>query len=93
LSEVTGFVVAIDAKQAPVLAVVVIFAGHVMVGAIISDRVKLKEQVPTLLAPSVAVIVMSVIPVPVRIVPAAGVCVTTIEPVAVQLSLTVTSEI
>ena len=68
----------------------VTFPGVVITGGTASITVRLIVAVCILPARSLAVIVITVIPVPTKV-PATGACVTTMLPVAVQLSETVTA--
>ena len=58
-----------------------------MMGAVLSTRVTLKEQLVELPARSVAVMVTTVTPAPFNIVPAIGDCVFIIDPTGVQSSV------
>jgi hypothetical protein len=93
LSAVVGLGVTTLLEQVPAVTVLVMFAGHVMVGTVVSTLFTLKVQVAVFPAASVAVSVITVVPTKETEEPIAGDCVTTIEAVGVQLSLTVASEV
>ena len=82
---------AIVAEHEPAFTFVFTVAGHVIVGLILSTLVTLKEQLATLPAASVAIIVMVTVPVPDTEVPAAGDCTSVIAAAALQLSDFVTA--
>ena len=89
LSAVVGLAIARLLVQVPAVTVLVIFAGHVMVGIVVSTLFTFSVQLLELPAASVAVSVTTVTPTPLTADPTAGDCVITIEPDAVQLSLLV----
>jgi hypothetical protein len=64
---------------------VVIFAGQLIAGGVVSLTVKVVTQVVLLFEPSFTVTVIVVVPVPTSV-PAAGFCVTTNSSEGVQLS-------
>jgi hypothetical protein len=77
LSALVGFGVITLLEQVPAVTVLVIFAGHVMVGTMLSVIVTVKEQVAVLLAASRTVYVTVVMPelkvcVPALLIPVAG---------------------
>jgi multidrug transporter EmrE-like cation transporter len=72
LSVVVGFVVAILLEQVPAVTVFAMFAGHVMVGIVMSRVFTLKTQLVVLPLASVAVMVTGVVAAPVKTVPEAG---------------------
>jgi predicted component of type VI protein secretion system len=84
LSVAVGVVYVTVWAHVPAATVVVMFAGQVIVGAVLSVGTAVNVQVPVLPEESVAVKVIVVLPD--TMVPAAGDWVTTILPVGVQLS-------